>query len=186
MRGLRERWVGQAGFAPLIFSIGLSLFCLVLWAGWTGYSQLESTQSELTQVVSEGLGAGVVTPTTAGGGYENETYGGTAPPAVDLVGVETMMTTVAQNAMPSSTITLTTTGFIWTLPPAGARSWDVAGPIQVTNIHETSTAPLALDATITAPESFELWGFQTIRVTFQTTVSVPIAGQTASNQFQSY
>lgn len=170
----------------MLLSLGVFLLMLALWGTWTGYVRVEQTRSTIQQVVTHGLAAGAITPVSQGGGYVTETYGGSQVPQLNLGGVIDSAATIAQDTVPQSQTVANDTGYTWTLSAADQPRWDVAGPIQVENVQLTSQAPYQLQATVTAPMRVSLWGVVTIPATLHLDVVVPIAGQQAPAQFQSY
>ncbi len=170
----------------MLLSLGVFLLMLALWGTWTGYVRVEQTRSTIQQVVTHGLASGAVTPVSQGGGYETESYGGSQVPLLNIAGVVDQAAAIAQATVPHSQAVPSGTAYTWTLSAADQPRWDVAGPIQVQNIQLTTQAPYQLSATVSAPMRVSLWGVLTIPATLHLDVVVPIAGQQAPAQFQSY
>lgn len=176
----------QRGIAQVVLSLGLFVLMLALWGTWTGYTRVEQTRSTLQQVVTQGLAAGMVTPVTAGGGYQTEAYGGSQIPQLAIAGVVQDAAHMAQATVPGSQIVVGMTGYQWTLSPADQARWDLDGSIDVTGVQLTTQAPYQLQATVTAPVEISLWGVAMVPATMHMRLTIPVAGQQAPAQFQSY
>ena len=174
------------GIAQVVLSLGLFVLMLALWGTWTGYTRVEQTRSTLQQIVTQGLAAGMVTPVTAGGGYQTEEYGGLHSPQLAIAGVVQYAARMAQGTVPGSHIVVGLTGYQWTLSAADQARWDLDGAIDVTGVQLTTQAPYQLQATVTAPVEVSLWGVATIPATLHLRLTIPVVGQQAPAQFQSY
>lgn len=174
------------GFAQVILSLGVFLVLLALWGTWTGYVRVEQTRSTIQQVVTQGLASGMVLPVSQGGGYETESYGGSQVPQLNMTGVVAQAAHVARVTVPSSQTTAGNNGYTWTLSAADQPRWDLAGSIVVQNVTLSTQRPYRLTATVTAPMQVSLWGIATIPATLHLAIVVPVMGQKASRQFQSY
>ena len=169
-----------------ILTMSLILMTLVLWGSWMGYHRLVDTRARVQQIVTQGLASGLITPVSQGGGYESEPFGGTGVPQMNLAGVIQQAARVAQANVPGSTAAITATGFQWVLPPMDQRRWDVQGPITVQGVQWTTQAPYAVDATVTAALHVRLFGVASLTVPLRLPLSIPVVGQQAPAQFQSY
>ena len=176
----------EQGIAQVILSLGVVLLMLALWGTWTGYTRVEQTRSTLQQVVTQGLAMGMVTPVTAGGGYQTEAYGGSQIPQLDIAGVVQDAAHMAQSTVPGSHTVVGLTGYQWTLSASDQARWDLNGPVDVTGVQLTTQAPYQLQASVTAPVVVSLWGVATIPASMHLRLTIPVAGQQAPAQFQSY
>lgn len=185
-RGWWQRRAHEGGIAQTILSLGLFLLMLALWGCWTGYTRVEQTRTSIEQIVGHGLSSGLVTPVTAGGGYLSEPYGASGPPQVQIPGVVQYAAHVATNTVPQSQVTTTATSYTWTLSAADQTRWDLSGSVVVSQVAATIQSPYRLTATVTAPLRVSLWGVAVVPATLRLAVAIPIAGQQAPAQFQSY
>lgn len=186
LRTWAQRRRGNEGFAQVLLSLGVFILLLALFGSWMGYRRVEDTKSTISHVVTQGLATGIVTPVSHGGGYENEAYGGTGVPQENLSGVVNVAAQIAQETIPASQAGPAGTGFTWTLSPTDQRRWDLSGPITVSQVALSSSAPYDVTAQITAPLQISLWGVAVLPAHLHLAITVPIVGQQANQQFQSY
>lgn len=171
----------------VILAVGLML--QIVWVAWLfiGYATLVDAASTLTATVRHVIAGQIMVPANgaAGGGYVAEGVNADGL-TLNLASLTDAAARHLPTVWPGSKVSVAADGVItWTLPASAADGYDVTGPITLGPVTESSTMPPTLRTTVTIPVAVPLL-FGRWRSTLQRTVVLPLAGQTARDQFVSY
>ena len=171
----------------IVLAIGFLLQLVFFASVFLGYTTVVDGAATLTTTVRHAIAGQVMVAANAAGG------GGYVTEGVNAGGLTlnlTSLTEAAARHLPTvwsgSKVSVLTDGAIaWTLPASAAAGYDVTGPITVSPVTESTTMPPTLRTMVTIPVAVPFL-FGTWRGTIQHTVVLPLAGQTAPDQFVSY
>lgn len=172
--------------SKVVLSLGLMVVLTLIVSVYQGYTALTDAATTLTASVKHVIAGRVMVPAnqTVPGGYVNEgKYGQNLQ--LNLSALGQGVADQLPRTWPGSQVQSGSHGWQWTLPSRDARGWNIAGPITIAPLAESSALPPTLTTTVSIPIAVPtLMG--TWRGTLRRAVVLPLAGQTAPNQFVRY